>query len=327
VPLLSAILDPINFGLSLLSPIFAKAITMAIDVRQFGGYTGSYAGDCCVIGNDGHYLMIDLGRDQGGTSLKPKGTQAAKGTKIIGTGKAEIDVIVTHFHADHIDNGWSWAQLQKQGAKIHHGAAVDSSHVDNLRRVFGNAATQYTPEQNGTQIFNKAIGGWQVAAWVIVPTFAQFTTSLDENDASLGALIELTDGNQDISILTVGDMTPRAGDAAITAVLQARGYDTGNGGKKIKCVKLSHHGSENNLLPALDHVIGNDTTVLISGYTMTQTPPLVAKLKKWAPKRVCMLLDKAGKSEFDACLQGSASLKSLQSANIEFLEDFWVPLP
>jgi beta-lactamase superfamily II metal-dependent hydrolase len=298
---------------------------MAINIWHFGGYTGSYAGDCCVIGNDGHFLMIDLGRNQGQTSLKPAGTQATKAIKKVGTGKADIDVIVTHFHNDHINGGGSWAQLAKQGARLHYGAAaVEKGHEDIVRDHFGNAATLYTSAQNGDQIINKDIGGWQLAVWVIVPTFAGMQ-SLDENDASLGVLIELTKANQNtVRILSVGDMTERAGNAALAKVLKDRGY--GNGGNKVTSVKLSHHGSESNLLSALDDVIGGDTTVLISGYTMTATSTLANKLKNWKPKRVRMLFDTAGLREFNA--MGPANMKLLQEATVDFqiLEDFWVEL-
>lgn len=300
---------------------------MAIDIYQFGGYTGSYAGDCSVIGANGHFLMIDLGRNSAKTPLRPRGTQSEKGFGKV-AGANGLNVVVTHFHADHINDGNSWQSLANLGARIHYGAPATPSGTtaeQAMLNAIGAGATQYSPAQNGQRIVAQNIGGWTLEAYVIVPNFVNVNAP-EENDASLGVLIELNAPNHNpVSILTLGDMSPAAGDTPVAAVLNQRGYGPN---RHVTSVKLSHHGSANNFLPALNNVIGQNTTVLISGYTLTETRLLIQMLGQWRPKQTFMLFDPAGKSDFDANFyKGSELLRGLERAGVQFVEDFHVTLP
>ncbi len=301
---------------------------MPIEITQYGGYTGSYAGDCCVIGEKNNVFMIDLGRNLNATSTRQAGTQAKRAMSQIAT-NCDLDLLLTHFHADHINDGNYWNELTKRKAKVHHGEAATpagSQVKQTMQKAIGANATQYAPYQNGKLAVIKKLSNWQIEVFLIVPDFAQFN-NLDENDASLGAIIELTsDSSERINILTIGDMSPRAGDAAVASALNLLGY--GPGGKQMTSVKLSHHGSESNFLPVLDGVINAGTTVLISGYTMTGTGTLVKKLALWKPKKTVMLFDPAGKQEFDANFPiGSQLLKGLVDAGVQFMPDFYVLRP
>lgn len=299
---------------------------MSIDIFQYGGYTGSYAGDCSVIGADETYVMIDLGRNLGVTSTRPAGEQAKKGLSQVKMAR-ELDVIITHFHADHVNDGNYWPQLKSCKATVHYGEAVESSPKvvqDQMEGMLGGAAIKYEPIHNGKLILVRQINNWKLEAFLIVPDLKGMS-NLTDNDASLGVLIELSnlDGGQ-VNILTIGDMTPRAGNDAVAKVLEAQGYGSN---KKITSVKLSHHGSEKNFLPVLDNVITTDTTVLISGYTLTAVGTLTAKLNEWSPKQTFMLFDPAGYQDFKTNFpDGSALLKKLTDAGVRFLTDFHVPL-
>jgi DNA-binding CsgD family transcriptional regulator len=128
-----------------------------------------------------------------------------------------------------------------------------------------------------------------------------------------------------VNILSLGDMTPQTGDDAVRTVLRERGF--GPGRRLIKSVKLSHHGSESNLLPVLDDVVSQECTVLISGYTMTALDSLLSKLKQWQPKKTYMLFDARGEQEIQGQLDpGTEGGKALKAANVEMLTDFHVPL-
>ena len=276
---------------------------MPVDIFQYGGYTKNYAGDCCVIGHGAELLMIDLGRDQNETSQKPKGTQATQGYKAVNVKNVKLDVIVTHFHSDHVNRNESknWRKFVKLNAIVHHGATVEEGLSSNLKQAFDHNTKQYSPLDNGSLIVTKTIGEWSLNAFVIVPNLKNIH-SPTENDASLGVLIELSGFDKFYSFLTLGDMTIKGGDDAVTKVLKERGYIGNDGIKNLTYVKLSHHGSENNFLPVLDQVIDKNSTILISGYTMTKTDLLKDKLEQWAPKKTLMLFDQAGWVEFELSL-------------------------
>ncbi|MEZ4313345.1 MAG: MBL fold metallo-hydrolase [Polyangiaceae bacterium] len=83
---------------------------------QYGGFTGSYAGDCGVIfdANEGDVkstvLMIDCGREN----------QALRAQARIRRAR-DLHVIVTHLHADHVNAGVFWGGLQADNVTVYHG--------------------------------------------------------------------------------------------------------------------------------------------------------------------------------------------------------------
>jgi hypothetical protein len=304
-----------------------KEWTMALDVYQFGGYTGSYAGDCCVIGSGSSFVMIDLGMNKKRQSTCVAGTQATRAMQVV-ENATDLDVIVTHFHKDHTNGGKSWPALKKLNACVHYGPAIAEPGISAstaMTDVLGNRAKKYDHSQNGTMAVEKNFGEWKLQVYLITPDIA-YAPAAEENYASLGVLIELYKGEDNpVNILSLGDMTLETGDAAVRAVLSERGF--GKGSRVIRSVKLSHHGSENNLLPVLDDVVSDACTVLISGYTLTAVTGLLAKLRRWQPKRTCMLFDERGKQEIAGQLDsGTVGGKALIAANVEILTDFHVAL-
>jgi hypothetical protein len=81
----------------------------------------------------------------------------------------------------------------------------------------------------------------------------------------------------------------------------------------VDVVKISHHGSENNLDVIPDGLIGNSTTVVISGYTKTEPKKLIAKIDEWAAKQVVLLVQD---KETLGVLQGLGSAWTRLSAKV-----------
>jgi len=302
---------------------------MALNVYQFGGYTGSYAGDCCVIGSGNSWLMIDLGMNKASTSTNVAGTQTTRGLDRV-AGATDLDVIVTHFHKDHINDGNTWKKLCSLNACVHHGQAMNESSYSPyaaMQDTLGQMTRKYNRSQNGTMAVEKNFGEWKLQAYLIVPDLTKAPSDQDENHASLGVLIELYKGHDNpVNILSLGDMSVQTGDAAVRTVLKERGF--GPGRRVIKSVKLSHHGSEKNLLPVLDEVISRDCTVLISGYTLTALTSLAGRLNSWQPKQAFMLFDERGKQEIQGQLDPSTEGgRILREAGVQVMEDFHVSLP
>lgn len=249
-------------------------MTTRLTIFQLGGSEGSTAGDCGFIKAESEqgkaHCVIDLGTSAEGQSslIEKEFDQESEGV-----------LLVTHLHADHTGRAQPPVHFTRKKWK-----AVHSKSLHHVR--FGEGSKNQTdqwftrwtnhrvPEENGEIIWTASLGEDTARLSVIMPDFDEVKQRVeskgkwDENEASLGALLEVRsrEGALRFSFLTLGDMVP-ANSPAVLEVLKARDCDW------IDVLKFPHHGSDNNYLECITTVLdmsrraGRPTSVLISGFT------------------------------------------------------------
>ncbi len=300
---------------------------MPLDIYQLGGYTGSYAGDCFVIGDGKSFLMIDLGMNMNSSSTAWSGTQNQKAMDLV-RGATDLDVIVTHCHQDHVNSHKSWKDLAELNAVVHYGPSIDPAGYAPMSKVQKLRSHRYAHSHSGSLCVEKNFGDWKLQCFLIVPDVRLAPKRGDENHASMGVLLELSkQGSDPVNILSLGDMSVETGEPAVREVLRQRGYLAKKKPTPLTSVKLSHHGSEDNLLPVLNDVVTEGCTVVISGYTLTALSKLAAKLEEWKPKQTFMLFDKRGWQDASPNI-GETTMQwaVLNRAGIQVITDFHVSL-
>jgi hypothetical protein len=336
---------------------------MPVTFIQYGGFLGSHAGDCAILKvatNNGGYCRYIF--DLGGRETIAANTYTAapwllesivdgklvngqftdKAIKTFGKNHPNdtFIVFISHFHDDHIarhNAGNIWPALLQLKAHIYYGDAitkVGKEAVDELKTTYAAHEDMLHYLQDGCAplfTFTSTSSGEKtvsVEIRYIKPDPPEAT--LDENDVSLGLLIEALIGTTKWCLLSLGDMTADAGNAKVEAMLNARNIGKANN-VYLDVVKLAHHGSENNLLPILDSTVNEKTVLLSSGYSQTSFEKLRDKVKNvWKSSEKYFLFGYPKqwfeeKKVIDKKLGdifGSESLKKLQKDNWTFAERY-----
>lgn len=290
---------------------------MPVRYTQFGGFTGSYAGDCAVINVDQtHFCVIDAGRgSQGDNGVEAVcGKRPTRDHRVVSPAiPASLTLVASHFHDDHIARGNNWKIYRRLKAMFHCGAAATQGG-----QAARQAAANILPIGDVTRtpkiVFTGAGGdGFLAMVTSIAPHFKNTAPNLDENDASLASVIQVLHGTTLLwSCLSLGDMTPRSGNSSVTKLVQALQFKPKAG---FDCVKLSHHGSSANFLPVVDGLISPATLILISGYTLKDTDKLITKLKQWKTTDCRMLFDSSINPVKEL---GASHVANLEAAGVSF---------
>lgn len=179
-------------------------------------------------------------------------------------------------------------------------------------------------EDQGERLFGwkeKRDGGLSTRGTAIVPHAPR--SSKDDNQMSLGALISVdkraeNEGETDrrvLTMLTTGDMTARESSGPVKEAVEEDGYTP-------DIIKMPHHGSENNIGVIDPKLVGKKTTVLISGYTMTDTSKLGAFLGKTGPGEVFILFE--SKELADEFMSIAACSKLVEERGVQLVKDYYV---
>ena len=302
---------------------------MPITFTQFGGYTGSHSGDCAVLSVDSQkYCVIDAGHHAQGRNgirsvcgLWPKKDFTVQGLKDRNIPE-ELVLVISHFHDDHIAQDKAWQTYKRLNATLYCGQTADRKGDESYQKALQKFANLTIVNQPRLVFSAHSEEGFDV-------TVRSVGSELDglenptENDACLGSVIQISKDDELVwSCLSLGDMTPRAGDQRISDLCDELGFQP-NAGLGFDCVKLSHHGSSNNLLSVLDRSIKNNTVVLISGYSGMGPETVIKRLKKWKPKESYLLFDKS----IDINMTLGQTKKSLEDVGmqIRFQYQFTIP--
>jgi hypothetical protein len=229
-----------------------------VEIYQFGGSDGSYAGDCCLIRVDGappSWLMIDLGTSTNADDFGKTQFQRAEAVRSRRPA-GDLTLVVTHWHADHIggDRHDEYLRRLKPAVRVATLHAADLGGRPEVLRA--------ESDKNGHLLFDKTTGDYRITIRLIYPDFLAVAKKPkpDENQCSLGALLTVFRGTEpQFSFLTMGDMDPINEEQVIAAV----------GKTPIDVLKFPHHGSKSNYFPRLFPAIldRRATHVIISGYT------------------------------------------------------------
>jgi hypothetical protein len=120
----------------------------------------------------------------------------------------------------------------------------------------------------------------------------------DLNKRSTGALISVDmidpKGTQRVfTMLTLGDMTPAEGQAAVEEV-----WNNKDGKQTVNVIKMAHHGSDENVYATPESVVAQGVTeLIISGYTMKSTSTLITFMDNTRPKKVLILFNDKNHAE------------------------------
>lgn len=235
---------------------------MTIDIHQFGGYEGSFAGDCGLIVVGKQWWMIDMGTTAGG-AVK---TQFMRAYAVIEGGAfSGGTLLLTHWHADHTGGGSHGKYLNFLGKKR---PDFWSLKIDELRED----TLPTLAFDNGEELVGATIADRTISLRAIVPDFARISEKMGElkgavteNFCSLGALLQVCPRmrkNVEFGFLTMGDMEPFNEGRVLKAI----------GDDPIHLIKYPHHGSTHNYFDNVFTKVlaGKKTHVIISGYTRTE---------------------------------------------------------
>ena len=295
---------------------------MPLTVKQFGGGEGSYAGDCALILADDWACLVDLGR-AGSRQNEVPVSEVLSLAKL--RAKLDLNVVITHFHADHMANQQSWSKLRE--ARLFHfdsqkpevmktvaGYFKEAVKIDCWREIEGKTAGLVSAVQG------ESPRGLSYRMTIIPPEADH--DKLDENDMSMGVLLEVGyQRAQKLTFLSLGDMTPKSASLSVEDCLRTYGFYEG---RPLDLIKLAHHGSENNLLPLLWDVIKpGHTRLIISGYTMTDTGKLCKLLEQTRPLSCTVLFEDQSSAEK---FKITAALKKVLVAGAKLAKDYVVTI-
>jgi len=260
--------------------------------QQFGGYWGSYAGDCALITTPAQQLVVDVGRIDTFKRLRQS------------IGRQELRTLFTHLHTDHVGdaaNHWNHLRSSVQVYRPRHTTQLPIA--TDLETFFGSVII---PLEATGELLTEDLGGgaaWSVKGIVPTPT----DEPKDENQFSLGEILTLQSEDALVyAILSLGDMTP---DLASQPVVDALRETIGDA--KLGVVKLAHHGSGNNIFEAIWPWIDRNTVVASSGYSGTETRQLIAFTRAARPKGLLFLFDTDLEGNIRAFLAGEG-IRSFQ---------------
>lgn len=301
-----------------------------IRIMQYGGGIGSIAGDACFISpqNSRRLHAVDFGTADGDqnkaayegrkkeyennetaasesewetdneTDNESEETTTSASATTRKRTKSPADKVVAHKKK-------KTSPREKRSCLITHG---HKDHIgkkrdyQNFGRVFVGTfpppetvcskTSQETVKQNQTLFVwkEKKAEGLHIRGEVLSPTESARERAKGNED-SLGELITIKKGEtQTFTFLTLGDMTPNEGKEAVKEAIKKVG-----GTKKINLIKVPHHGSKHNIGLIGKEVVGEegleDTILLISGYTNTESEKLRDVIKEIKPKKVYMLFE------------------------------------
>jgi hypothetical protein len=282
-----------------------------LTITQYPGQWGSFAGDCAVVETPTRFWVIDLG------TTKKFATQDQPVKRALTLAKALKDqgktgsLIITHFHDDHTAGGAELNKLNAVFSKLYYGSTTDDVVTKALAAKFEGAFSngklkKLTVASTVNKIQDEDAGSCTIGVSILTPANVAKPT---ENCMSLGVLFTLTPKGATqptFSFLSLGDMTPNAADAVVSKVqtVLAGGAKKQKQKKKAKLepgtlslLKFPHHGSEKNYIPSLDHLIGDTTQVIISGYTGT-APTSLQSLRAQNPGGIWILTTQARHDAF-----------------------------
>jgi hypothetical protein len=264
-------------------------------IVQFGGGTGSDAGDAAVISARKSRKMISI--DRGRDNESKKVYQYTKQKQFIQKErkkKEEIDSQTSEFEFDSSDSESDTSDSKKTtGNKDHFIGNITHNHADHIgleleKEDFdilyhGESDPGKVSKKTKKQKLKKT--GEKIFAWrtregkikrsseeqiylagkALVPR-QENTKDSDENSKSTGALITVDRGTggkektRVFTMLTLGDATPNALAQEVDELIK-------NDGHPINLVKMAHHGSQDNILTMPPQHTNDDMIVILSGYT------------------------------------------------------------
>ena len=288
------------------------ADSTVLTITQFPGQWGSFAGDCAVVETPTHFWIIDLGTTKTfDTKLQPVKRALALAKELKARGKTG-SLIITHFHDDHTAGGAELTKLNALFSKLYYGSTTTDVGTTALaarfERAFSNGKLKkLTVASTVNKIQDEDTGSCTIGVSILTPAHV---VNPSENCMSLGVLFTLTPNGATqptFSFLSLGDMTPNAADAVVAKVqtVLAGGAKEQKQQKKkgkvepktVSLLKFPHHGSESNYIPSLDHLVGDTTQVIISGYTGT-VPTSLQRLHKKNPSGISILTTKTRHDAF-----------------------------
>jgi hypothetical protein len=243
---------------------------------------------------------------------------------------------VTHNHDDHVGGDkkkmdtskfdavyrGDWASEKKdkatKGKKTKETEGKKTTGKKKNEPVVRNVATSKKTELVSWK--EKKDGGLRVHGEAIVPNAPSSET--DENQRSLGTLItvnkrgdkEDAEDERVLTILTTGDMTPNQAKGPVTSAVTADKHTP-------DIIKMPHHGSANNVDVIDPAIVGKKTTILISGYTMTDTEKLRGFLAKAGAGEAFILFETEALAEEFRKIE---SCRKLEEAGVTLVKNYYV---
>jgi hypothetical protein len=293
---------------------------------QYGGGTGSNAGDAAVLtlrksrrlfsldfgGTKGQQASADTRRSAARTAAPEDTDESDFESEVEHQGKGRDVGDNTHPHSDHIgeqtlktvevfDRFWVGASYPKFLTKV---------ISKNQKKAQKAEEDGEEPEQN--QVEQISENGEVLFSWVskqgkikrldnpklrvstraILPDISKLPESdTDQNKRSTGALVSVDmvgkKTERVFTMLTLGDMTPKEGQAAVEEVWRDK-----DGSQVVDVIKMAHHGSDQNIAATPESVVtAGVTQLIISGYTMKSTATLIQFIRNTKPKKVLILFN------------------------------------
>jgi hypothetical protein len=321
-------------------------------IVQFGGATGSTAGDAALISLKGsrRRMVIDVGNEPHQTGslinllkqvkhVDPRSSSESQADTADESSDNDSDgnnlkpeeatkqiIFITHWHQDHAGSAPLWNPLKENIATYLRDKNAKEQQLPMLIYGQREATKNYAElakEMPNWQINSEKMGqeqkttekifAWKtgkqgktkgeatsnelrvkllVKAYAILPPVIHLKEKA-QNTESLGVLtiVENIDSRERLfTMVSLGDMeseTKIKNNPVAKVVKDVQDKYCEN--VPVDVVKISHHGSANNLHVIPEGLITSDTTVIISGYTGTEANKLINKIQEWKPKNLIVL--------------------------------------